>query len=85
MSFQSEKALVRAHYDALAKATPETVADVLAERTSPEWHWRGMHPFYEQHGAADVAESFWSPFLTAVTKVQILKLRLYNRSLVQLV
>ncbi|MFO8127684.1 nuclear transport factor 2 family protein [Yoonia sp.] len=70
MSFQAEKALVRAHYDALAKATPDTVADVLAERTSADWHWRGMHPFYEQVGAKAVAESFWSPFLTAMTKVQ---------------
>lgn len=70
MSFQEEKALVRAHYDALAKATPQTVASVLAERTSADWHWRGMHPFYEQHGAAAVADSFWAPFLTAMTKVQ---------------
>lgn len=70
MSFQSEKALVRAHYDALAKATPETVADILAARTSEDWHWRGMHPFYEQYGASDVAKSFWSPFLTAMTRVQ---------------
>ncbi|MEO1640521.1 MAG: nuclear transport factor 2 family protein [Pseudomonadota bacterium] len=70
MSFQAEKALVRAHYDALAKATPDTVAEALATHTAPDWHWRGMHPFYEQHGAADVAGSFWSPFLTAMTKVQ---------------
>ncbi|EBA13282.1 nuclear transport factor 2 family protein [Roseobacter sp. CCS2] len=70
MSFQSEKALVRAHYDALAKATPDTVASVLAERTSDDWHWRGMHPFYEQYGAQAVAESFWAPFLSAMTKVQ---------------
>ncbi len=70
MSFQEEKALVRAHYDALSKATPQTVASVLAERTSADWHWRGMHPFYEQHGAAAVADSFWAPFLTAMTKVQ---------------
>ncbi len=70
MSFQAEKALVRAHYDALAKATPDNVAAVLAERTSPDWHWRGMHPFYEQHGAQAVADSFWSPFLTAMSRVQ---------------
>ena len=70
MTYQAEKALVRAHYDALATATPETVADILTERTSADWHWRGMHPFYEQHGAAAVAESFWSPFLTSMTKVQ---------------
>ena len=70
MSFQSEKALVRAHYDALANATPDTVGAVLGTRTSPDWHWRGMHPFHEQHGAQAVAASFWQPFLTAMQHVQ---------------
>ncbi|MEY1554770.1 ester cyclase [Yoonia sp. R2331] len=70
MTFQDAKAIVLAHYDALAAATPQTVADVLAARTSPEWHWRGMHPFYEQRGANAVAESFWAPFLTAMSRVQ---------------
>ena len=68
MSFQAEKALVRAHFDALAQATPQTVAHVLAARTSPDW--RGMHPFHEQYGAAAVADAFWAPFLTAMTRVQ---------------
>ncbi len=70
MSFQAEKALVRAHYDALSKATPDNVASVLTERTSLDWHWRGMHPFHEQHGAQAVADAFWSPFLTAMSRVQ---------------
>ena len=70
MSFQAEKALVRAHYDALAKATPDTVVEVLAERTVPDWHWRGMHPFHEQRGAEAVAEVFWSPFLKSMMHVQ---------------
>lgn len=70
MSFQAEKALVRAHYEALAKATPENVAEVLAERTAPDWRWRGMHPFHEQHGVGAVAEVFWAPFLTAMKRVQ---------------
>ena len=70
MSFQAEKMLVRAHYDALAKATPDTVVEVLAERTVPDWHWRGMHPFHEQRGAEAVAEVFWSPFLTSMMHVQ---------------
>lgn len=68
--FQTAKALVLAHFDALSKATPETAADVLGELTSPEWHWRGMHPFHEQQGAAAVAASFWTPFLCAMTSVQ---------------
>lgn len=70
MSFQETKQVVRDHHAALASATPETVADRLAENTTPDWHWRGMHPFYEHHGAAAVAASFYEPFLSAMTKVQ---------------
>lgn len=70
MSFQTEKALVRAHYDALARATPQTVAPILAERTAPNWHWRGMHPFHEQWGADAVAGTFWAPLLNALSHVQ---------------
>ena len=68
--FQAEKRLVREHHAALALATPANVAATLAERTSPDWHWRGMHPFHEQHGATAVAESFWAPFLDAFNPVQ---------------
>ena len=68
--FQDHKAVVRAHYAALAAATPETVHAVLAERTTPDWHWRGMHPWYEQRGAAAVAEQFWAPLLTSLTRLQ---------------
>jgi ketosteroid isomerase-like protein len=68
--FQSEKDLVRAHYAAIASATPATVADMLAQNTSPDWHWRGYHPFHEQHGADAVAARFWVPFLTAMSRVQ---------------
>ncbi len=70
MSIQDAKRLVRAHNAALATATPASVAGILAERTSRNWHWRGMHPFYEQHGAKDVAASFWAPYLTAMRSVQ---------------
>lgn len=67
---QREKALVRACHDALATAGPDDVADVLARYTAPDWHWRGMHPFNEQTGAAAVAEVFWKPFLSAFSRVQ---------------
>ncbi len=70
MDFQPEKNLVRAHHAALATATPDTAAAVLAARTAPGWHWRGMHPFHEQHGAEAVADAFWSPFLRAFSRVQ---------------
>ena len=68
--FQNEKQIVRAYHDEVAKAGPDTVADVLTRYVSPDWHWRGMHPFHEQHGPAAVAEVFWKPFLTAMTRVQ---------------
>ena len=66
--FQAEKKVVRDYHSALAAATPETVADILARHVAPDWHWRGMHPFHEQHGAEAVAEVFWAPFLTAMTR-----------------
>ena len=68
--FQSEKETVRAYHAELARATPETVADVLARHCSPDWLWRGMHPFHIQHGPKAVAEQFWGPFLSAMTSVQ---------------
>ena len=68
--FQAEKAVVRGYHEALAHATPRSVAEVLADHTSPDWFWRGMHPFHEQRGAAAVAEAFWAPLLTAMQPVQ---------------
>ena len=70
MSFQAEKSLVRDHYNAIAGATADSIGSVLADRVSEDWHWRGMHPFHEQTGAAAVANSFWTPFLSAMTRVQ---------------
>ena len=67
---QDAKRIVLAHYDAIARATPETVATALAANTSTDWHWRGLHPFHEQTGAAAVAQTYWAPFLTAMTSVQ---------------
>ncbi|MCB1455540.1 MAG: nuclear transport factor 2 family protein, partial [Nitratireductor sp.] len=58
------------HHAALSKATPQTVGEILAQRTTPDWHWRGMHPFHEQRGADAVAKTFWQPFLSAMTRVQ---------------
>ena len=70
MSYRTQKALVQAHHAALADATPDTVSDVLAERTTPDWLWRGMHPWHEQTGAQAVARTFWVPFLLAFRHVQ---------------
>jgi hypothetical protein len=68
--FQAEKAVVLAHYDALSGAAPEDVISVLSERAAPDWSWRGVHPFNAQTGAEAVAETFWTPFLHAMSRVQ---------------
>lgn len=65
-NFQAEKAVVRAHFAAIK----DDGADGLKAHTTPDWHWRGMHPFYEQHGAAAVARVFWAPFLNSFSKLQ---------------
>ena len=55
-NFQHNKALVLEFYDALDRANGDEVAGVLDKYTTPNYHFRGMHPFYEQTGADAVAE-----------------------------
>ncbi len=68
--FQAAKDLVRAHHAAIARANGEDMAVALAEHTTPDWLWRGMHPFHEQRGAEAVAQAFWSPFAASMTSLQ---------------
>lgn len=68
--FQSEKNLVRDMHVALAAARPGTAAHALEPFVTPDWHWRGMHPFHELRGASAVANAFWEPLLSAMTRLQ---------------
>ena len=68
--FSRAKACVQAHHAALARATPDTVTEVLAEHLSANATWRGMHPFHVQNGPEAIAATFWAPFLTAMSRVQ---------------
>ena len=68
--FQQSKKIVREFYAALDSAMSEDIPTVLARFTSPEYQWRGMHPFYEQTGAGAVANTFWVPFRESFTRVQ---------------
>jgi len=67
---QDAKRVVSAHYDAISSSAPETVASALALNTASDWHWRGMHPFHEQHGAEAVASTFWAPLMSSLTNIQ---------------
>lgn len=69
-NFQSEKAVVRAFHDALDKSTPGTIEQTIAPYVSPDWHWRGMHPFHEQRGAEAVARVFWTPLRNSLEPLQ---------------
>lgn len=70
MSFAAHKKVVLDHYASLSKANAENVEVILGEHTGTDYQWRGMHPFYEQQGVANVARVFWQPFLNAMTRVQ---------------
>ncbi|APX11592.1 ester cyclase [Tateyamaria omphalii] len=64
------KAVVLAHHAALARAEPSCCFTTLSQHFLPDTLWRGMHPFHEQRGPQAVADAFWSPFLSAMSRVQ---------------
>lgn len=67
---QSAKAVVRNLNAALDRATPEQVVTALKAYVTPDYRWRGMHPFDELAGASAVAASFWSPLKSALVPLQ---------------
>ena len=64
------KACVQAHHAALARATADTAADALGQHMRPDTLWRGMHPFHVQTGPQAIADTFWTPLLHAMSRVQ---------------
>ncbi|MEO0912144.1 MAG: nuclear transport factor 2 family protein [Pseudomonadota bacterium] len=70
MDFQTEKRLVRAYHDNLDAANADEAATVLRQYTTPNWHWRGMHPINERFGADAVAEAFWKPVKTSFSRLK---------------
>jgi hypothetical protein len=68
--YQASKTIVRNYFNAMEKASPETVTDVLNEFTSKDYRWRGVYPFRELGGADAVAETFWSPLMKSLTRMQ---------------
>lgn len=67
---QAAKERVLAFQLALDSAPASDLISVLETHTSDEYLWRGMHPFYEQHGAENVAMTFWQPLRDAFTPLQ---------------
>jgi len=67
--YQKEKQIVRSFMAAFEEAKTSELSAVLSEHTSPDYHWRGMHPFYEQDSARNVVENFWAPLRTSFTSL----------------
>ena len=68
--FQGSKSLVLEFYKELDAAKTGEFSGVVKKFTADNYHWRGMHPFYEQRSAATVAEVFWEPFRRSFTSIQ---------------
>jgi len=70
VNFQAEKQIVRRLHSELDLTDLGSLADVLAKHTSPEYQWRGFHPFNEISGADSVASRFWAPLKRSLTSLQ---------------
>ena len=66
--FQAAKSVVRGYYESLDDADDPGVA--IAAHTTPDYRWRGMHPFYEMEGAEAIADAFWRPVRTSFRSLQ---------------
>lgn len=69
-NFQQAKDVVRKYYEAFDTASKSDLINVLKQYTTADYHWRGMHPFYEQYGAEAVAETFWKPLRESFSPIQ---------------
>lgn len=70
IDFQAAKGIVRSYYQDLAGADQATVGRILGAHVTPDYRWRDVHPFNELEGVEAVANSFWTPFLSAFAPVQ---------------
>lgn len=68
--FQSAKGVVRHYMRAMEKASPSTVAQVLAEHTGRDYFWRGVFPFRQQECSNSAASTFWQPLMQSFTRLQ---------------
>jgi hypothetical protein len=70
INFQKNKELVLNYYKELDMSLLDGINQVLRKYTDENYHFRGMHPFYELAGSDSVAEIFWKPFRRAIKPIQ---------------
>jgi SnoaL-like polyketide cyclase len=64
------KRLVRAYYIALDNAEDGRITKTIAGHCTPDFLWRGFHPFDELSGAQSVGDTFWRPLRGAFSRMQ---------------
>jgi predicted ester cyclase len=67
---QNAKSTVRDFHAAFDASIDADLTAVLEKHVANDYLWRGMHPFYEQTGAEDVANIFWLPLRKSFTSLQ---------------
>ncbi|MCV6585303.1 MAG: ester cyclase [Marinibacterium sp.] len=70
MSFQNAKNLVLDLYAAIETAEPGDLPGVLGRACAPDLLWRGFHPFNQITSAEAVAQRFWQPLSTSLSRLQ---------------
>ena len=70
IDFQKNKQIVLDYYKELDTSHENGINQVLKKYTVENYHFRGMHPFYELFGSDSVAEIFWKPFRRAIKPIQ---------------
>lgn len=69
-SYQQAKRLVLDYFEELEGADGNTAVQILKKYTTPNYQWRGVYPFREQHGAEAVAATFWQPLMNSLRHMQ---------------
>lgn len=67
---QAAKTIVRRYFDALERAPAGEPAMVIEEFAGADYRFRGVHPFNERAGAAEVAAAVWQPLRESFTAMQ---------------
>lgn len=66
----SAKSVARAYMQAFDAAPAPQRLSVLQDHTTPDYQWRGLHPFHEQPSATAADGAFWQPLLASFSHLQ---------------
>ena len=67
---QNAKELIWNFHQKLDSAEISEIGDIISAYTAENYIWLGYHPFNEIRGSKEIANLFWAPFHTAVSKLQ---------------